>query len=74
MQKVPDYREIELTLSRQTIVDQVAAFLYAAGIVHDDEEVNNIQFSDIFGRSDIELVKTKIFIKKHQQVDLVKHI
>lgn len=71
--KVPDYREIELTLNRQTIVDQVAALLYAAGIVHDNEEVTNIQFKDLFGASDTELAPIKVCIKRHQEVETFKH-
>lgn len=65
---LPDYREIELTLNRQTIVDQVAAFLYASGVVHDDEHVVNIQFKELFGMSDTELCPIKLCLKKHQEV------
>jgi len=72
MQKLPDYREIELTLHRQTIVDQVAAFLYATGIVRDDEHVCNIQFKELFGNSDVELAPIKVCLKKHQEVVLNK--
>lgn len=73
MLKVPDYREIELTLNRQVIVDQVAAFLYATGIVNDDEHVINIQFKDLFGSSDIECAPIKVCLKKHQEVDIFNH-
>jgi hypothetical protein len=73
MQKVPDYREIELTLNRQTIVDQVAAFLYAAGIVHDNEEVMNIQFKELFGASTTELAPIKVCLKKHQEIEVFNH-
>lgn len=67
---VPDYREIELTLNRQTIVDQVAAFLYASGVVHDNEHVVNIQFKELFGASDIELAPIKVCLKRHQEVEV----
>lgn len=73
MKKVPDYREIELPLNRKLIVDQVAALLYAAGYVHDDEEVVNIQFSDLFGASDIEMTKLRVCIKKPQEVEVILH-
>lgn len=73
MKTLPDYREIELTINRQTIVDQVAAFLYAAGLVHDYEHVTNIQFKELFGASDIELVPIKICLKKQQEIDLTQH-
>jgi hypothetical protein len=78
MQKVPDYREIETCISLANIKDQVSALLYAAGIVHDNEEVLNIKFSfdkyvdDGYGVD--ELIPITIKIKKHQEVDLVKHI
>ncbi len=68
MPKVPDYREIELTIHRQTIVDQVAAFLYAAGIIHDDEHVTNIQFKELFGASTTELAPIKVCLKKQQEL------
>lgn len=66
--QVPDYREIELTLNRQQIVDQVAALLYALGIVRDDEHVTNIQFKELFGASTTELAPIKVCLKKQQEV------
>lgn len=54
----------EVTISRDNIVAQVAAFLYTTGVVSDKEEVINIQFSDLFGNGDTELCKIKIFVKK----------
>ena len=41
---VPDYHEIELTISRQNVVDQIAALLYSLNIVRDDEHVMDIDF------------------------------
>lgn len=71
MASLPDYREIELTLNRQQIVDQVAALLYALGIVRDDEHVSNIQFKDLFGSSTTELAPIKVCIKKQQQIEVI---
>lgn len=70
---LPDYREIELTLNRKTIVDQVAALLYATGLVFDNEHVVNIQFKDLFGSSDTELAPIKVCIKRHQEVEVIRH-
>lgn len=67
MTKLPDYREIELTLSRQNVVDQIAALLYATGIVHDNEHVLDIDFS--VGEN---LVPMKIKLKREQEVTLIK--
>lgn len=63
--KVPDYREIELTLSRQNVVDQIAALLYATGIIHDDEHVVDIDFT-----AGYETVPMVIKLKKDQQVEI----
>jgi hypothetical protein len=73
MTKVPDYREIELTINRQTIVDQVAAYLYAMGIVHDNEHVTNIQFKELFGASTTELAPIKVCIKKQQEIVVINN-
>jgi len=70
--QLPDYREIELTLNRQTIVDQVAAFLYATGVVRDDEHICNIQFKELFGSSDVEYAPIKVCLKKHQELEVIK--
>lgn len=67
---IPDYREIELTLSRQNIVDQIAALLYATGIVFDDEHVVDIVFEGAGGN---ETVPIKVCLKKHQEVEVVAH-
>lgn len=68
MKQVPDYREIDLTIHRQTIVDQVAAYLYAVGLVHDNEHVTNIQFKELFGCSDTELAPIRVCLKKQQEL------
>lgn len=56
-------RCIELTINRQTIVDQMAAWLYANSIINDNEEITNIQFQDLFGSSDTELVPLKVYFR-----------
>lgn len=73
MQRLPDYREIELTIHRQQIVDAVASILYNLNIVHDDEHITNIQFKELFGASDIELAPLKVCIKKNQEVVVIAH-
>ena len=40
-------RSIELTISRDNVVSQVAAFLAAIGVVKDNEEILDIKFGDI---------------------------
>lgn len=55
---------IERTISRQTIVDLVASFLYAASVVDDNKEITNIQFGELFGASDVEHVPMKIYMKE----------
>lgn len=57
------YGTLNTTISRQNIVDQVAALLYAMKVVPDDVDIQNIQFSELFGNSDIELVKLTIQTK-----------
>lgn len=52
-------RTLEMTISRDNMVSQIAAFLYAIGIVHGNEEVINIQFTDV----NQELVPIKVIIK-----------
>lgn len=73
MKTLPTIRVIETTINRDTIVSQVAAFLYAAGIVNDDEHISNIQFGELFGASDTELVPIKIHLKMPQRVEVIKH-
>lgn len=51
----------EITINRQTIVDTMAAWLYATRMIKDANNITNIQFSDLFGASDTELVTLKVF-------------
>lgn len=55
---------LNLTINRQTIVDQMAAFLYAIKAVGEETEITNIQFGDLFGVSKTEHVPIKISIKE----------
>lgn len=70
---LPDCRKIETAISLANIKDQVSALLYAAGIVHDDEEILDIKFAfDKFvddGYGVDELVPITIKLKKHQEVE-----
>ena len=55
---------IDKVITRQVIVDLVAAHLYATSIIDDDTEITNIQFGELFGASTVEYVPIKIFTKK----------
>lgn len=68
MQTLPDYREIELTLSRQNVVDQIGALLYALNIVQDNEHIVGIDF--IAGDNTVPMT---VKIKRHQEVEVIRH-
>lgn len=51
----------EITMQRQTVVDIVAAWLYATRAIDDAKNIRNIQFSDLFGASDKEFVTLKVY-------------
>ena len=70
MKKPPDYREIETNISFSNIKDQVAAFLYATGMIHDNEDVIDIQFDWQFVNSSSIPITLKL--KKHQEVEIIK--
>ena len=57
-------RCIEMSINRQNIVDQVASLLHAWNVVGEKEEITNIQFGELFGVSDTELVPLKIYFRK----------
>jgi len=40
-------RSIQLTISRDNVVSQVAAFLVAIGVIRDNEEIVDIKFGDV---------------------------
>jgi hypothetical protein len=56
----PKFTELSKTINRQTIVDVVASWLYAASIVNDNQEITNIEFGDLAKKQ----VPMKIFIKE----------
>ncbi len=51
----------KVTISRETLVDIVASWLYATRAVDDAKNIKDIQFSDLFGKGDTELVTLKVF-------------
>ena len=71
MPKVPDYREIEVPISISNIKDQVSALLYAAGYVHDDEDIIDLIFPEA-GMEDTHIM-IKIKIKKNRPVEVIEH-
>lgn len=68
MPNLPDYREIELTLSRQNVVDQIAALLYSLNIVHDNEHVVDIDFTA--GQTTVPMT---VKLKKQQEVCVINN-
>lgn len=62
------FETLETTISRDNIVSQVAALLYATGFVKDNQEITNIQFGELFGSSDTELVPLTVSIKNEKEV------
>ena len=62
-------RILETPISRETIVGQVAAFLYAASIVNDNEEINNITFGDM----NTDKVWIKIYINQPSKPHVINH-
>lgn len=59
---LPDYREIEIPVSIQTLKEFMEPLLYQLGYVRDDEEILKI-------RSDItEPILITVCVKKHQEV------
>lgn len=64
----------ETVISRSNIVDQIAALLYATKVVPADTEITNIQFGELFGASETELVPLKIFTKgREKEVQVIKY-
>jgi hypothetical protein len=63
---------LDISISRTNIVDQVAALLYATGVVNNRDNITNIQFGELFGASDTELVPLKVYINKEVEVELLE--
>lgn len=57
----------KIKMKRETIVDIVSAWLYATRAVDDAKNISNIQFSDLFGSSDTELVTLKVYTSGGKQ-------
>ena len=57
-------RCVEMTLARGHIVSAVEQYLRSISVIHDDENISNIQFQDLFGASDIELVPIQVYFSK----------
>lgn len=55
---------IETTVNRQHIVDSFAQFLYATKVVPPSADITNIQFGNLFGESQDEFTKIKIYTNK----------
>lgn len=55
---------VEMTINRQTIVDQMSSWLYATSVIDDNKDITNIQFGELFGASTTEHVPMKIFYKE----------
>ena len=52
-----------LSINRNTVVDQVASFLYSTGAVSSSKEITDIKF----GNCSEELVKLEIYTRKEVQ-------
>lgn len=59
----------ELTISRQTIVDQVASFLYSVGAIPHSKEIKDIEFSSLSTDSD----QVKLKVKVREEVEVFHH-
>ena len=55
-------RTIEMSISKSQIIDQVAALMYAYGVVNDNEEIKDIQFPGLTGTE--EVVPIKVTFRK----------
>jgi len=62
-------RTIETSISVDNIKDQVIAFLYAIGVVHDNEGVVDLKM----GEMNNNLVPLAIQIKREGEVKLIRH-
>jgi uncharacterized protein YjaZ len=57
-------RCIEMVINRNHIVSAVEQYLRSISVINDRENVSNIQFQDLFGSSDIELVPIRVYFSK----------
>jgi hypothetical protein len=65
-------RIIECTISRDSVVSQVGAFLYSIGVVHDNEHIKNIQFGDLIGTGETMPIKIFITPPESKEVRLIR--
>jgi hypothetical protein len=63
-------RTIETSIHHKTIEDQVAAFLYASGIMHDNNEILKIHFGELKKDGTVPL---EITFKEEKEVDVIVH-
>jgi hypothetical protein len=70
MKTLPDYREIELPITLNSLKNYIEPLLCTANIVRDGEEVVGIEFLSEVG-SDFNI---RVKIKKHQEIELIQHI
>lgn len=65
-------KSMRLKINRSIIVDQVASFLLSTKQVPYKSEITNIQFSELFGVSDVEYVTIDVFFKE-EEVELIHY-
>lgn len=68
MSSKPTWRTITLNMSKSNVDAQIAAFLYAMGIVHDSEEVMSISYGPMEDPS----VPMEITIRRRLEVEVLK--
>lgn len=64
---VPDYREIEIPVSIETLKEFMEPLLYQLGYVKDDEEILKLK-SNITSP-----VMVTVCLKRQQQVEVIQH-
>lgn len=67
MTTVPDYREIEIPISIETLKEFIEPLLYQLGYVKDDEEILKLK-SNI-----TQPVLVTVCLKKQQQVEVISY-
>ena len=66
--KMNSERNLEVFISHGNLKDKVSEFLYALGVVYDDEEIVDIKFGALNG--DI----VPLVIKLKPEVEFIKHV
>lgn len=67
MQSLPDYREIEIPISIETLKEFIEPLLYQLGYVRDDEEILKLK-SNI-----TQPILVTVCLKKQQQVEVLTY-